>query len=144
MLINNVKQSSLKRLKADTKIKMLWEFLLWLTRLRTLTSIHEDVGLIPGLAPWVKDWCCHELWCRSQISTDPALLWLRCRPAAVTLIRPLAWELPCASSAALKNKQKKRTKKILMNNCHQNFIFRKIPGYIWKTSKMLNLKPREN
>ena len=28
------------------------------------TSIHEDVSLIPGLTPWVRD--CHELWCRLQ------------------------------------------------------------------------------
>ena len=23
-------------------------------------------GSIAGLAQWVKDWCCCELWCRSQ------------------------------------------------------------------------------
>ena len=30
-------------------------------QVKNLTSIHEDVGLIPGLAQ------CRELWCRSQM-----------------------------------------------------------------------------
>ena len=41
------------------------------------------------------------------------LLWLWCRLAAVDPIRPLAWELPYASSETLKKKSKK--KKIIFN-----------------------------
>ena len=53
-------------------------------------------GSIPGLAQWVK---------------DQVLLWLCSRLAAVAPIRPLAWEPPCASGAALKRKKKKKKKK---------------------------------
>ena len=56
------------------------------------TGTHEVVGSIPGLAHWVK---------------DPAWLWLWGRPAAVALIRPVAWEPPYAKDAALKSKEKK-------------------------------------
>ena len=44
-----------------------------------------------------------------RCSSDPALLWLWCRPAAITLIRPLAWELPYDAGVALK---KNKTNKI--------------------------------
>ena len=47
------------------------------------TRIHEVAG---SLAQWVK---------------DPELLWLWCRPSATALIRPLAWEAPYATVAAL-------------------------------------------
>ena len=39
--------------------------------------------------------------------SDPALLWLWCRPAATALIRLLAWKLPCAVDAALELQKKK-------------------------------------
>ena len=44
---------------------------------------------------------------------DPALLWLWCRPAATTMIGPLAWDSPYAAVAALKNKDKRQKKKFL-------------------------------
>ena len=47
--------------------------------------------------------CCG-VGCRH--GSDLALLWLWCRPALVALIRPLAWEPPCAADAALKGKKK--------------------------------------
>ena len=37
-----------------------------------------------------------------RLGSDPALLWLWCRLVAAAPIRPLAWELPCASDMALK------------------------------------------
>ena len=40
--------------------------------------------------------------------SDPALLWLGCRPAATGPIRPLAWEPPYAVGAALEKGKKKK------------------------------------
>ena len=51
-----------------------------------------------------------------RYASDLALLWLWCRPAAVALIRPLAWEPPHAAGAAiLRQKRPKKKKKYLKN-----------------------------
>ena len=53
------------------------------------TSIHENVGFILGLAQWIKEpSVAVSCGVGHRRSSDPALLWLWYRLAAVTLIRP--------------------------------------------------------
>ena len=59
------------------------EFLWWRSRMN-LTSIHEDVDLIPSLAQWVKNTMSCGVGHRR--GSDPVLLWLWCRPAVVAPI----------------------------------------------------------
>ena len=53
---------------------------------------------------------------------DPVLLWLWCRPAAVALTQPLAWEPPYATGAALK-KTKKLKINMIVNYRKLTFLF---------------------
>ena len=54
--------------------------------------------------------CCRELSCGvgGRPGSDPALLWPWHRPAAVALLRPLAWEPPYGVGAVLESKKKKK------------------------------------
>ena len=79
-------------------------------RVGTMKLKVRSLALLSGL----RIWRCHELWCRSPMWLGSSvLLWLWCIPAATALIQPLAWEPPCATSAALK--KDKKTKKDFRN-----------------------------
>ena len=45
--------------------------------------------------------------------SDPTLLWLWCRPAAVAPIQTLAWELPYATGATLKRPKKSEISELI-------------------------------
>ena len=71
----------------------------------------------------LKIWRCCELCCRSQMllrsgvglrcGSDPASLWLWCRPAAAAPIQPLAWEPPFTLGSALKKKSGQQGRKAI-------------------------------
>ena len=76
-----------------------------------LTRNHEAVGSIPGLNQWAAVSCGIGRRCGS----DLALLWLWCRPVAVALSGPLAWEPPYAAGVVLKSKTNRQTNKKLVS-----------------------------
>ena len=70
----------------------------------------RSLALLSGL----RIQCCRELWCSLQCGSDPALLWLWCRPPATAPLRPLAWEPPYASGAAQEMAKRQRKKEYFL------------------------------
>ena len=58
-----------------------------------------------------------------RCGSDPALLWLRCRPAAAAPTGPLAWEPPYAAGAAqeVAKRQKNKTKQNKRTNLTRRY-----------------------
>ena len=79
------------------------------------TSIHEDIGSVPGLGSFgLGSGIAMSYAIGRRCGSDLALLWLWHRPAATALIQHLTWELPYAAGVALKRqkiKEKKERKK---------------------------------
>ena len=88
------------------------KFPLWLNGLKTWHCVFEDVGLIPGLAQWVKDLSGFAMSCGlgHRCGSDLALLWLW-RPEVAAPIWPLAQQLPHAVREAIKRKKRRKRKK---------------------------------
>ena len=54
--------------------------------------------------------------------SDPALLWLWCRPVAAAPIQPLAWEPPYAAGAAQEIAKKKKNFRVCIRNGNADLI----------------------
>ena len=79
---------------------------MWLSRLRTQYSVREDASWILGLAQWVKE---QVMLQAAAYITDAAWIWCCCGcgvASAAALIQPLAQELPYATGASVKRKNK--------------------------------------
>ena len=66
-----------------------------------------------------------------RLGSDPSLLWQWCRPAAVAPTRPLAWEPPYATGAALEMAERQKK--------HSNQSIRKLENTTINT-QLQNLK----
>ena len=104
-------RTQLKAVKGLMECELCWQrgtFPIVSQWVNNLTGIHKDAGSIPGLTWWgegsgIPINCSVGHRCSAHLE----LLWLCCRPVAAAPIQPLAWELPHATSVALKTHTKK-------------------------------------
>ena len=79
-------------------------------RLVSLRMQVPSLALLTGLGSSIA---MSSVYVGCRHGSDPMLLCLWCRLAAVAPIQPLAWEHPYVASIAPKSKEKKRKKKML-------------------------------
>ena len=94
----------------------IWELRIWHSRNKP-TRNHKVAGSILALLSGLRSGIAVN--CGSyRCSLDPVLLWLWCRPAATTQIRPLTWEPPYAMGADLKRQKIKNFKNLKNDSQH--------------------------
>ena len=72
------------------------------------------------MAQWVEDLVLTSCGVGCRGGSDVVFLWLGCRLAATALIRPLAWEPPYASGAAVEKAKRQKNggrQKVKTVNC---------------------------
>ena len=107
------------------------EFPLWHSRNRYLWGCRFNpwpcsVGWGSGIAMNCSVGC--------MCSMDPRLLWLWCRPEAISPIQSLAWNLPYAVGEAQKEKKTKKQKKICQYQWSNSAQKKKVKIKIWSTN----------
>ena len=92
--VQNVQNRQIHRDRKGVPI-MAQQKWIWLVSMRTQV---RSLASLSGL----RIWCCESCGVGCRRGSDPVLLWLWRRPAAISPIGPLAWELPYAGGVALK------------------------------------------
>ena len=110
-----------------------WEFLLWQQKRIQPGTMRLRVRSLASLSGLRTRQCCG-LGVGRRCGSDPVLLWLWCRPAALAPTGPLAWEPPYATGMALISKQTKRP---------QNF-WRPDSGQQTRKSKLIRKPKRKS